>query len=55
MSLGSGVLISDDGYVVTNSHVIGSEKAEVTVVFADKHEAPARIIGIDQGDRHRAA
>jgi serine protease Do len=47
-SLGSGVLISDDGYVVTNSHVIGSEKAEVTVVFSDKHEAPARIIGIDR-------
>jgi serine protease Do len=47
-SLGSGVLISNDGYVVTNSHVIGSEKAAITVVFADKHEAPARIIGIDR-------
>jgi S1-C subfamily serine protease len=47
-SLGSGVLISEDGYVVTNSHVIGSEKAQVTVIFADKHEAPARIIGIDK-------
>ena len=47
-SLGSGVLISEDGYVVTNSHVIGSEKAEVTVIFSDKHEAPARIIGIDK-------
>ena len=42
------MLISDDGYVVTNSHVIGSEKADVTVIFADKHEAPARIIGIDK-------
>jgi S1-C subfamily serine protease len=47
-SLGSGVLISADGYVVTNSHVIGSEKAEVTVIFSDKHETPARIIGIDK-------
>ena len=47
-SLGSGVLISNDGYVVTNSHVIGSDNAEVTVIFADKHEAPARIIGIDK-------
>ena len=47
-SLGSGVLISEDGYVVTNSHVIGSAKAEITVIFADKHEAPARIIGIDK-------
>ena len=47
-SLGSGVLISEDGYIVTNSHVIVSEKAEITVVFADKHEAPAKIIGIDK-------
>ena len=47
-SLGSGVLISADGYVVTNSHVIGSERADVTVIFSDKHEAPARIIGIDK-------
>ena len=47
-SLGSGVLISADGYVVTNSHVIGSDKADVTVIFSDKHEAPARIIGIDK-------
>jgi S1-C subfamily serine protease len=47
-SLGSGVLISEDGYVVTNSHVIGSEDAKVTVIFPDKHEAPARIIGIDK-------
>jgi serine protease Do len=47
-SLGSGVVISADGYIVTNSHVIGSEKADVKVVFSDKHEAPARIIGIDK-------
>ena len=47
-SLGSGVLISEDGYVVTNSHVIQSVKADVTVIFSDKHEAPARIIGIDK-------
>jgi serine protease Do len=47
-SLGSGVLISADGYIVTNSHVVVSEKAEITVVFADKHEEPAKIIGIDK-------
>jgi len=47
-SLGSGVLISDDGYIVTNSHVIGSEKADVTVAFSDKHETPAQVIGIDK-------
>src|SRR4051794_27904619 len=47
MSLGSGVLISPDGYVVTNNHVVQSPNAEVTVVFGDKHELPGKIIGTD--------
>ena len=47
MSLGSGVLISSDGYVVTNNHVVQSRNAEITVVFADKHELPGKIIGTD--------
>src|SRR4029079_15519836 len=47
MSLGSGVLISSDGYVVTNNHVVQDPKAEVTVVFPDRHELPGRIIGTD--------
>ena len=47
MSLGSGVLISADGYIVTNNHVVQSPNAEVTVVFADKHELPGKIIGTD--------
>jgi Do/DeqQ family serine protease len=47
MSLGSGVLIASDGYVVTNRHVIGSERAEITVAFGNSEEVPAKIIGID--------
>ena len=47
MSLGSGVLISSDGYVVTNNHVVQSRNAEITVVFGDKHELPGKIIGTD--------
>jgi Do/DeqQ family serine protease len=47
MSLGSGVLVSSDGYVVTNNHVVQSTQAQVTVAFGDKHEVPARIVGTD--------
>jgi serine protease Do len=47
MSLGSGVLISSDGYVVTNNHVVQSRNADITVVFGDKHELPGKIIGTD--------
>ena len=43
---GSGVLISADGYIVTNHHVInGSEKIDVTL--NDKRHFEAEIIGVD--------
>jgi serine protease Do len=41
------VLISSDGYVITNNHVVQSKTAEITVVFGDKHELPGKIIGTD--------
>jgi serine protease Do len=47
LSLGSGVIISPDGYVVTNSHVVGNRVQEITVAFGDKHELRARIVGTD--------
>jgi serine protease Do len=45
-SLGSGVIVSDDGYIVTNNHVI--EKAqEIKVLLSNKRDYKARIIGAD--------
>jgi serine protease Do len=52
-SLGSGFLISADGYVVTNNHVIspartGATVEAVSVTLADRREYPARIVGRDE-------
>lgn len=49
LSLGSGVIVSADGYVVTNNHVVGenSRSREVTVALSDKRELKGRIIGTD--------
>ena len=45
-NLGSGVIVSEDGYIVTNAHVI--EKAdEITVAFNDGRKSRAQIIGTD--------
>ncbi len=47
-SLGSGVVVSADGYVLTNNHVVGSAGAEVRVGLTDKRELRARVIGTDE-------
>ena len=49
LSLGSGVVVSADGYVLTNNHVLGQQGrgAQVTVTLADKREIPARVVGVD--------
>lgn len=45
-SSGSGVIISDDGYIVTNNHVVG-EADEIEVKLNDNREFKGRIIGCD--------
>jgi serine protease Do len=45
--IGSGFLLSPDGYVMTNAHVVEGAD-EVTVTLTDKREFKAKIIGSDQ-------
>jgi len=46
-SLGSGFVISSDGYILTNAHVV-AEADEVIVKLFDKREFKAKIIGADK-------
>ncbi|WP_112381271.1 Do family serine endopeptidase [Sphingomonas carotinifaciens] len=51
-SLGSGFIISPDGYVVTNNHVIapaqGAQVDSITVTLPDRKEYTAKVIGRDE-------
>jgi len=44
---GSGVFISDQGYILTNNHVVDGT-TQVKIVLADGTEQPASIVGTDQ-------
>lgn len=46
MGAGSGVIISADGYIVTNNHVVENAQ-DITVTLNDKREFPATIVGTD--------
>ncbi len=54
-SLGSGVIVSGDGYILTNNHVVTGEcsaqcsieQLDVTVALTDKREVPAQVVGTD--------
>jgi Do/DeqQ family serine protease len=54
-SLGSGVIVGRDGYILTNNHVVAGESGrlsldqlpDITVALADKREMTATIVGVD--------
>jgi Do/DeqQ family serine protease len=54
-SLGSGVIVSADGYILTNNHVVAGEAGRISlrqlpaisVALSDKREMRAQIIGVD--------
>ena len=47
LSLGSGVVVSSDGYVITNNHVVGENVREITVALPDKREVKGQVVGTD--------
>ncbi len=46
VGLGSGVIISPDGYILTNNHVI-DKATDIKVMLADKRQFPGKVIGAD--------
>lgn len=45
---GSGFLVSDDGYIVTNAHVVSDQEAEYTVFLNDGTSQEASIVAVDE-------
>jgi S1-C subfamily serine protease len=48
VATGSGFIISKDGYIVTNAHVVSSAD-QITIQFSDQAEEKAQLVGVDQG------
>jgi serine protease Do len=46
MGLGSGVIVSPDGYILTNNHVV-DKASEIKVMLPDRRQFPGTIVGVD--------
>lgn len=47
VGIGSGFIITSDGYIVTNAHVVGSKKSKLKVILSNGKKFDAKLIGMD--------
>jgi serine protease Do len=47
-SLGSGVIVSEDGLILSNHHVLQNAAAEIKVTLPDGRELPGKVVGTDE-------
>lgn len=47
-SMGSGFIISEDGYIVTNQHVVGNNPSEISIYTSNGEEHSAELVGSDE-------
>lgn len=48
-SQGSGIILTENGYIVTNAHVVGNSKTNSVrvILYGDEQEYPANVVGFD--------